>query len=124
MFATSASELLSMPSSNTIFSLESTVFGVGSQLHFANDVVGNLPTSNTADLKILFRMTNLTGQGSRDAMSTFTASNFALTTVPEPSAVLMMTAAGAFFAGRYTWRRRRARGCQRTRTNSWREWST
>jgi len=152
-----------------IFSLESTVFGVGSQVHFANDVVGNLPATNvnvivlrsfdddansgtpfaagnaanlianqittpgpgffiyfnqgldlprlvfstdlsenTADLKILFRMTNLTGQGGRDAMPTFTASNFEFTTVPEPSSVLMMTAAGAFFAGRYAWRRRRA----------------
>ena len=49
----------------------------------------------TADLKILFRMTNLTGQGGRDAMPTFTASNFEFTTVPEPSSVLIMTA-GAF----------------------------
>lgn len=152
-----------------IFSLESTVFGAGSQIHFANDVVSSLPTTNlnvvvlrsfdddansatpfaagnaanliasqittpgpgffiyfnqgldlprlvfstdlndnTADLKILFRMTNLTGQGGRDAMATFTASNFEFTTVPEPSAFLMMTA-GAFFAGGYAWRRRRTR---------------
>ena len=153
-----------------LFSLESTVFGVGSQVNFANDVVGNLPTSNvnvivlrsfdddgnsatpfaagnaatlianqittsgpgffmyfnqgldlprvvfstdlsdsTADLKILFRMTNLTGQSGRDAMATFTASNFEFTTVPEPSAALLMTMAGAFFAGGFAWLRRRAR---------------
>jgi hypothetical protein len=121
-----------------VFSLESAVFpGVGTQLHFVNDVVGNLPTSNinlvvlrtfdndanpatpfaagnaadliagqitapspgffiyfnqgldlprlvfspdlndnTSDLKVLFRMTNLTGQAGRDAMATFTAANF------------------------------------------------
>ena len=29
-----------------IFSLESTVFGAGSQVHFANDLAGNLPTTN------------------------------------------------------------------------------
>ena len=29
-----------------IFALESTVFGVGSQVNFANDVVNNLPTTN------------------------------------------------------------------------------
>jgi len=152
-----------------IFSLESTVFGVGSQVNFANNVVGSLPTSNvnvvvlrsfdddansatpfaagnaanliasqvttpgpgffiyfnqgldlprlvfstdlndnTADLKILFRMTNLAGQSGRDAMSTFTASNFEFTTVPEPSAALLMTMA-ALFAGACAWRRRPAR---------------
>jgi len=153
-----------------IFSLESTVFGAGSQVHFANDLAGNLPTTNinvvvlrsfdddansgtpfaagnaatlianqittpgpgffiyfnqgldlprlvfstdlsesTADLKVLFRMTNLTGPAGRDAIPTFTASNFEFTTVPEPSSLLtIMTAAGAFFAGGYAWRRRRA----------------
>jgi hypothetical protein len=45
---------------------------------------------NTADLKVLFRMTNLTGQGGRDAIPTFTESNFAL--VPEPSTFLLMAA--------------------------------
>jgi hypothetical protein len=152
-----------------IFSLESTAFGVGSQVQFANNVVANLPptgvnvvvlqtfdddansgtafaagnaanlianqittagpgffiyfnqgldlprlvfstdlSDNTADLKVLFRMTNLTGQGGRDAMPTFTASNFEFTTVPEPSSVLIMTA-GIFFASCYAWLRRRAR---------------
>ena len=154
-----------------LFSLESTVFGVGNTVLFANDLAGNLPTSgvntivlrsfdddsntatpfgagnaanliagritspgpgffiyfnqgldlprlvystdlndNTADLKILFRMANLTGQGGRDAFPTFTASNFQITTVPEPSAVLMITSAGLLCAFRYALRRRRARG--------------
>jgi hypothetical protein len=135
-----------------IFSLESTVFNAGNQVFFANDVVGNLPTSgknvivlqtfdndndtttlfgagnaadliadqitsegagffvyfnsglklprlvystdlddNTADLKVLFRMENLTDQGGRDAIPTFTESNFEITTnpVPEPATFLL-----------------------------------
>jgi hypothetical protein len=135
-----------------IFSLESTVFNAGNQVFFANDVVGNLPTSgknvivlqtfdndndpltifgagnaadliadqitsegagffiyfnqgldlprlvfstdlddNTADLKVLFRMENLTGQGGRDAIPAFTESNFEITTnpVPEPATFLL-----------------------------------
>jgi hypothetical protein len=63
---------------------------------------------NTSDLKVLFRMTNLTGQAGRDAMATFTAANFQITAIPEPSAVLMVTTAGALLGG-YAWRRRRAR---------------
>ena len=45
----------------------------------------------TADLKILFRITNLTGQAGRDAMPTFSAANFQITnTVPEPSSLVTM----------------------------------
>lgn len=48
-------------------------------------------SDNTSDLKILARFTNLSGQGGRNAIPTFTAANFALvTTVPEPSSVLML----------------------------------
>jgi hypothetical protein len=66
---------------------------------------------NTADLKILFRMTNLSGQAGRDAMSTFTAANFVITAVPEPSSILMMTTAVVLFAAyRFVLRGRRARG--------------
>jgi hypothetical protein len=58
---------------------------------------------NTADLKILFRMTNLLGQPGRDAVPTFTASNFAF--IPEPSTLLLITAAGALWG---LWLRRTA----------------
>ena len=153
-----------------LFALESTVFGVGNSVNFANNVVSNLPTGgvnvivlqtfdndanpatpfaagnaadliasqittpgpgffiyfnqaldlprlvfstdlndNTADLKILFRMTNLTGQGGRDAIPTFTAANFAITTVPEPSTLLMMMTVGISGACCYLLRRRRVR---------------
>ena len=44
---------------------------------------------NTADLKVLFRMTNLTGQAGRDAMPTFSGANFQLA-VPEPSSFVTM----------------------------------
>jgi hypothetical protein len=47
---------------------------------------------NTADLKVLFRMTNLTGQAGRDAIPTFTESNFEITTVPEPATILLLGA--------------------------------
>jgi hypothetical protein len=61
---------------------------------------------NTADLKVLFRMTNLTGPDGQNAMQTFTASNFVL--VPEPS-TFMMTAVGVLLTLGYA-RRRRGRG--------------
>lgn len=50
-------------------------------------------SDNTADLRILARLTNLTGQGGRDAIPQFTAANFAVvTTVPEPSSLLLLAA--------------------------------
>jgi hypothetical protein len=58
---------------------------------------------NTADLKILARLTNLTGQSGRDAFGQFTAANFEVTQVPEP-AVLLLVSSGAVLA-----LRRRAR---------------
>jgi hypothetical protein len=62
---------------------------------------------NTADLKIIARMTNLTGQSGRDAMSTFSAANFAA--VPESaSALTLVIAAGALMAGRFAFRRKGA----------------
>jgi PEP-CTERM motif len=51
-------------------------------------------SDNMADLKILFRMTNLSGQAGRDAMPTFTAANFDITTIPEPSSFFLMSGAG------------------------------
>ena len=54
---------------------------------------------NTADLKVLFRMTNLSGQSGRDAIPTFTAANFNITTtVPEPS-TLVLALVGMMSAG-------------------------
>jgi hypothetical protein len=55
---------------------------------------------NTADLKIIARMVNLNGQPGRDAMSTFTASNFQVSNVPEPASPLtLLIAAAALLAG-------------------------
>jgi hypothetical protein len=149
-----------------LFAFEPTIFGAGDQVLFANDVVGNLPSSgvnvvvlqtidndsdpvtpfgagnaanliadqitapgagffiyfnsgldlprlvfstdlsdNTADLKILARMTNFAGQS--DVLPTFSASNF--TMVPEPSSLLMLTAAGAICVVGSALRRRRLR---------------
>src|SRR5215469_1745858 len=51
-------------------------------------------SSSDADLKILARMLNLNGQEGRNAMPTFTAANFEITSttspVPEPSSVVMI----------------------------------
>jgi hypothetical protein len=59
-------------------------------------------SDNTADLKILARFENLAGQAGRDAMANFTAANFAITAVPEPTtSVLLALGAG--------WTIRRAR---------------
>lgn len=152
-----------------IFSLESTVFGVGGAVNFVNDLAPNLPTGgvnvivlqtfdndanpatpfaagnaatlianqittagpgffiyfnqgldlprlvystdlndSTADLKILFRMTNLTGQAGRDAFPTFSAANFDITTTPEPSN-LLTTAMGISSVCWFFLRRKRAR---------------
>ena len=48
--------------------------------------------SSDADLKILARMLNLSGQEGRNAMPTFTASNFEITATatPEPSSALLI----------------------------------
>lgn len=58
----------------------------------------------TADLKILARMTNFTGQPG--VLPTFTEANFA--PVPEPSSILM-TATGALWVCAYARRRKRDR---------------
>ena len=54
---------------------------------------------NTADLKILARITNLTGVSGQAAMANFTSENFAtVTTVPEPASMLLLTSGGALLA--------------------------
>lgn len=65
---------------------------------------------NTSDLKILFRLTNLTGQAGRDAMAGFTAANFDFAAqdaaaVPEP-ATLLTLGAGLVMVARRRARRR------------------
>lgn len=62
---------------------------------------------NTADLKILARLTNLAGQPGRDALPTFAAANFEFVPIPEPASILM-TSAGLAFACVLAVRRRRA----------------
>ena len=67
-------------------------------------------SSSDADLKVLARMLNLTGQEGRNAIPTFTAANFEITTtassVPEPSSVVMILPVLA--ACLYVLRRRRS----------------
>lgn len=138
------------------FLLGQAAFGVGNDVLFGNDLIGNLPSSGintivlrtfdndndtatafgagnaatliaaqitvptpgffvyfnsglgrprlvystdlsepTADLKILFSLTNLGGDAGRDAMQTFTAANFDFipqdaAAVPEPASLLML----------------------------------
>lgn len=67
-------------------------------------------SDSTADLKILYRLTNLSGQPGRDTLPTFSATNFAITAIPEPSTAGMLTIAGLVYAANLAWRRRRVRG--------------
>ena len=46
-------------------------------------------SNQNADLKILARMTNLNGAAGRNALPTFTASNFDITNTPEPSSLFL-----------------------------------
>lgn len=66
-----------------------------------------------ADLKILARLTNLTGQSGRDALASFTAANFQIVTtpvpVPEPSTIVLLASAAVIWGGRRLSQRRRAR---------------
>lgn len=47
-------------------------------------------SDNTADLKVLFRMTNFAGQP--DVLPTFSAANFSFVAVPEPASLLLLAA--------------------------------
>jgi hypothetical protein len=58
----------------------------------------------TADLKVLFRMTNLSGQAGRDALPTFSEDNFLL--APEPGTLALLGLGAAALGGR-NWRRRK-----------------
>lgn len=62
-------------------------------------------SENTADLKVLARLTNL--EGNPGALTVFSAANFELVeTVPEPATSALMLLAGAVFAGLGVRRRR------------------
>lgn len=167
-------DFVSFLTASDVFAFDASVFGVGNQVLFANDVAGNLPTvgvnvvvlqtldndndpatpflagiaanliadqitdpgpgffiyfnsgldllrlvystdlsDNQADLKILARMTNLSGQAGLDAIPTFTASNFAMITdtpsIPEPTSLWLLAAPAILWAGGNLLRRRRAR---------------
>ena len=54
----------------------------------------------TADLQVLFRMTNLTGDGGKTAMESFTAGNFAVSAapIPEPSTWALLGSGAALLA--------------------------
>ena len=64
-------------------------------------------SDNTADLKVLFRMTNLSGQPGRDALPTFSEDNFLL--APEPGSLALLGLGGVALGGR-AWRRRKVVG--------------
>jgi hypothetical protein len=65
-------------------------------------------SDNNADLRILARMLNLNGQNGRNALPSFTASNFAVTTsTPEPSNLWLLLAGSALKAGRLALRQKR-----------------
>jgi len=62
-----------------------------SGLNLARLVYSSDLSDNTADLKILARMTNLTGVPGQDAMGQFTADKFAFApAVPEPATILLL----------------------------------
>ena len=63
-----------------------------SGLNLARLVYSSDLSDNTADLKILARMTNLTGALGQDAMAQLRAENFAFapTPVPEPATILLL----------------------------------
>ena len=71
-----------------------------SGLNLARLVFSSDLSDNTADLKILARMTNLTGIPGQEAMALFTAQNFAFASpIPEPTTLLLLGSGMALVAG-------------------------
>ena len=79
-----------------------------SGLDLARLVYSTNLNENTADLKILARMTNLSGQPGRDALGSFTVNNFQIvaTPVPEPATLTLLASVGGLFIARRLARRR------------------
>ncbi len=76
-------------------------------------------SSSDADLKVLARMLNLTGQDGRDALPGFAAANFRLTAAPEPSSLSMLGAFALIAPAYYVIRRKRlARAVRAIQSNS------
>jgi hypothetical protein len=73
---------------------------------------------NTADLKVLARMVNLTGQTGRDALPTFTAANFDVQVIPEPASVLLLATGLGAAVVRARRRARRVRSHRREEPSS------
>ena len=55
-------------------------------------------SANDADLKVIARLTNLTGGAGQTSLANFTAANFEIQEVPEPSSLVLMSAAGLIAA--------------------------
>jgi hypothetical protein len=79
-----------------------------SGLDLARLVYSTNLNENTADLKILARMTNLSGPAGREALASFTAANFQVvaTPVPEPATLTLLASVGGLFIARRLVRRR------------------
>ena len=71
-----------------------------SGLDLARLVYSSDLSDSTADLKILARMTNLTGIAGQEAMAQFTSQNFAFAgPIPEPATLLLLGSGLALMAG-------------------------
>ncbi len=81
-----------------------------SNLGLARLVYSTDLSDNTADLKVLARFTNLSGTSGQNAFPLFESDNFAVvTTVPEPSSMLMASVGLAALFGAARLRRNRSR---------------
>jgi hypothetical protein len=112
--AATAGNQLAAGSAASLLAAQFTTPGAGVFVYFNSGL--DLPrlvyspnlSDETADLRVLARFTNLSGQAGRDLMPTFTAANFAIvTTVPEPSSLLLFAGGAALLVGVKASRRER-----------------